>query len=181
MLAAPWPGWAIRRESHRVWLPPSAKRTDLLPALRTNPLPEPLRLSPLEKTSRKAALPWGTEVGMEPRALDTAPSSTSHSQARDKIEGNANANAEWLKGQCKAASGLFCSSPLGSTVARAARCPLPRAAGSSKDDPELRGWLYGFKARRHHPRKGGKEEGHHQDEKEEQAVDTALTSVVLLR
>ena len=40
MLAAPWPSWAIRRECHRVWLPPSAKRTDLLPALRTNPLPE---------------------------------------------------------------------------------------------------------------------------------------------
>ena len=40
MLAAPRPGWVIRKESHRVWLPPSAKRTDLLPALRTNPLPE---------------------------------------------------------------------------------------------------------------------------------------------
>ncbi|XDA89963.1 hypothetical protein R6Z07F_019541 [Ovis aries] len=130
MLAAPWPGWAIRRESHRVWLPPSAKRTDLLPALRTNPLPEP---NSGEQTTGPVIL----------RPLSSGITAVTGARRQHLISTFAS--------QCKAASGLFCSSPLGSTVARAARCPLPRAAGSSKDDPELRGWLYGFKARRHHP------------------------------
>lgn len=39
MLAAPWLA-VLTRECHKVWLPPSAKGTDLLPALRTNPFSE---------------------------------------------------------------------------------------------------------------------------------------------
>lgn len=38
-----WPPCALARvsgECHQVWFPPSAKETDLLPALRTNPLPQ---------------------------------------------------------------------------------------------------------------------------------------------
>lgn len=55
----------VSGECHKVWLPPSAKGTDLLPALRTNPLPQ---VSPgmsswrKNKTKQNKTEGWGAGV-----------------------------------------------------------------------------------------------------------------------